>query len=79
MPHCLRDAEVCPAEYNELGLLCEDCGGCALTDLRSTAEAKGYQVLIAEGSPIVLQLILSGKADAVLGDRLSELAGEGAG
>jgi geranylgeranyl pyrophosphate synthase len=67
LPHCLRNAEVCPAEYNELGLLCEDCGACPLTDLRGAAETKGYQVLIAEGSPIVLQLILSGKADAVLG------------
>ena len=67
LPHCMRNEEVCPADYNEFGLLCEDCGGCALTQWRALAKEKGYQVLIAEGSPIVLQLILQGKADAVLG------------
>ena len=67
LPHCMRNEEVCPADYNEFGLMCQDCGGCALTEWRALAKAKGYQVLIAEGSPIVLQLILQGKADAVLG------------
>ena len=67
LPHCLRDAEKCPAEYNEIGLLCQDCGACPLTGLRSTARQKGYQVLIAEGSPIVMQIILAGQVDAVLG------------
>lgn len=67
LPHCMRNEEVCPADYNEFGLLCEDCGGCALTEWRALGREKGYQVLIAEGSPIVLQLILQGKADAVLG------------
>lgn len=67
LPHCMRNEEVCPADYNEFGLLCEDCGGCALTQWRALGREKGYQVLIAEGSPIVLQLILQGKADAVLG------------
>jgi len=67
LPHCLRDAETCPAEYNQIGLLCQDCGACQLTHLRSLARQKGYQVLIAEGSPIVMQIILAGQADAVLG------------
>ena len=67
LPHCMRNEEVCPADYNEFGLLCQDCGGCALTQWRALGREKGYQVLIAEGSPIVLQLILQGKADAVLG------------
>lgn len=67
LPHCLRKAETCPAKYSELGLLCENCGACRLTDLRARAEAKGYQVLIAEGSPVVLQIILRGQADAITG------------
>jgi geranylgeranyl diphosphate synthase type II len=25
LPHCMRNEDVCQAEYNELGLLCEDC------------------------------------------------------
>ena len=67
LPHCMRNEEVCQAEYNELGLLCEDCGACPLSEWRAMAQRKGYKVLIAEGSPIVLKLILEGHADAVLG------------
>ena len=67
LPHCMRNEEVCPAEYNELGLLCEDCGACRLSEWRAKAQRKGYKILIAEGSPIVLKLILEGHADAVLG------------
>jgi geranylgeranyl pyrophosphate synthase len=67
LPHCLRSAETCPALYNEVGLLCQDCGACRLSELRALGQELGYRVLIAEGSPIVMQLILSGQADAVLG------------
>lgn len=67
LPRCLRNEERCPAECNEIGLLCQDCGACSLTDLRATAERLGYRVLIAEGTPIVLQMILAGQADALLG------------
>ncbi len=67
LPHCLRDATKCPAKYDATGLLCEDCGRCVLTKLRAAAREKGYRVIIAEGSPVVMQLILSGQADAVLG------------
>jgi geranylgeranyl pyrophosphate synthase len=67
LPHCMRNEEVCQAKYNELGLLCEDCGACLLSEWRAMAQRKGYKVLIAEGSPIVLKLILEGHTDAVLG------------
>ena len=67
LPHCLRNVETCPARFNEFGLLCKNCGACRLSDLRRTAEQLGYQVLIAEGSPAVMQMILSGHADALLG------------
>ena len=67
LPHCLRDTEACPAEYDEFGLRCRDCGACRLTGLRELARQKGYRVLIAEGSPIVMQIILAGHIDAVLG------------
>ena len=67
LPHCMRNEEVCQAKYNEFGLLCEDCGACLLSEWRAMAQRKGYKVLIAEGSPIVLKLILEGHTDAVLG------------
>lgn len=67
LPHCLRSAEQCPAAYDQVGLLCKDCGACRLTNLRALAQQLGYQVLIAEGSPVVMQMILANRADALLG------------
>ncbi len=67
LPQCLRNAEACPAECNELGLLCQDCGACPLTELRAEARRLGYRVMIAEGSPMVMKIILGGHVDALLG------------
>ena len=67
LPHCLRSSSVCDAEYDAFGLLCNSCGACSLCDLRGDAERLGYQVMIAEGSPTVMKMILDGKADALLG------------
>lgn len=67
LPHCLRDADECPAEYDEFGLDCRKCGACEITDLQTTAEEMDYKVLVAEGSPIVLKMIVSGYADAIVG------------
>ncbi len=67
LPHCMRAAETCPAEYTPDGLTCVNCGGCRLGYLRTQAESLGYQIMIAEGSPVVMKWILSGRAEAVLG------------
>ena len=67
LPHCLKHAEGCPADYDEFGLDCEKCGACSIADFRSTAEKMGYKVLVAEGSPIVLKIIVSGHVDAITG------------
>jgi geranylgeranyl pyrophosphate synthase len=67
LPHCLKHAEGCPADYDEFGLECKKCGACSIADFRGTAEAMGYRVLVAEGSPIVLKIIVSGYVDAIVG------------
>lgn len=67
LPHCLKHAEGCPAEYDEFGLDCRKCGACTIADFRTRAEDLGYKVLVAEGSPIVLKIILSGHVDAITG------------
>ena len=67
LPHCLKHAEGCPADYDEFGLDCEKCGACSIADFRSVAENLGYKVLVAEGSPIVLKIIVSGYVDAIVG------------
>ena len=67
LPHCLKHAEGCPADYDEFGLDCRKCGACTIADFKVTAEDLGYKVLVAEGSPIVLKIIVSGYVDAIVG------------
>ncbi|HTN76884.1 MAG TPA: polyprenyl synthetase family protein [Pirellulaceae bacterium] len=67
LPHCLKHAEGCPADYDEFGLDCKKCGACSIADFRAIAENLGYKVLVAEGSPIVLKIIVSGYIDAIVG------------
>lgn len=67
LPHCLKHAEGCPAEYDEFGLDCERCGACSIADYKVRAEQLGYKVLVAEGSPVVLKIIVEGYVDGILG------------
>jgi len=67
LPQCLRDAEACRADIDEVGLTCAHCGRCVIHDLQQEAESLGYVVLVAEGSPIVMSLIESGQIQAVIG------------
>lgn len=67
LPHCLKHAEGCPADYDDYGLDCRKCGACSIADFRTVAEDLGYKVLVAEGSPIVLKIIVSGHVDAICG------------
>ncbi len=67
LPLCLRTKAECPAEIDEFGLLCQQCGRCPLGALQEQAEALGYVVLIAEGTTVVKQLLEQGKIDAVIG------------
>ncbi|MCA8988006.1 MAG: polyprenyl synthetase family protein [Planctomycetaceae bacterium] len=67
LPHCLKHAEGCPADYDEFGLDCETCGACSIADYKVKAEQLGYKVLVAEGSPIVLKIIVEGYVDGILG------------
>jgi len=67
LPHCLKHAEGCPADYDQFGLDCEKCGACSIADYKVRAEELGYKVLVAEGSPIVLKIIVAGYIDGILG------------
>ena len=67
LPHCLKHSEGCPAEYDQFGLDCEKCGACSIADYKVRAEQLGYKVLVAEGSPIVLKIIVEGYIDGILG------------
>ncbi len=67
LPHCLKHAEGCPADYDEFGLDCRQCGACSVADFKTKAEDLGYKVLVSEGTPIVLKIIVSGHIDAIVG------------
>jgi geranylgeranyl pyrophosphate synthase len=67
LPHCLKHAEGCPADYDEFGLDCRKCGACSIADYKAKAEDLGYKVLVSEGTPIVLKIIVSGHIDAIVG------------
>ncbi|MSR79614.1 MAG: DUF116 domain-containing protein [Gemmataceae bacterium] len=67
LPHCLKHAEGCPADYDDFGLDCEKCGACSVADFKTKAEKLGYKVLVSEGTPIVLKIIVSGHVDAIVG------------
>jgi geranylgeranyl pyrophosphate synthase len=67
LPHCLKNAEGCPADYDEFGLDCKKCGACSVADFKVRAEDLGYKVLVSEGTPIVLKIIVSGHIDAIVG------------
>ncbi|TWU55135.1 polyprenyl synthetase family protein [Rubripirellula reticaptiva] len=67
LPHCLKHAEGCPAEYDQFGMNCKECGACSIADFRGLAEEMGYRVLVAEGSPVVMKIIIGGYVDAVVG------------
>lgn len=67
LPHCLKHAEGCPADYDEFGLDCRRCGACSIADFKVKAEDLGYKVLVSEGTPIVLKIIVSGHVDAIVG------------
>ena len=67
LPHCLRHVKECKGSYDARGLSCAECGACALAAVKAEAESLGYTVLIAEGSPAVVEVVLRGQADAILG------------
>ena len=67
LPHCLRDSGECKGRYTPDEFICAQCGACALGDLKQEAEALGYRVVVAEGSPAVVKLLLEESFEAVLG------------
>lgn len=67
LPQCLKNSKLCKAEYDELGLLCRECGECNISFFLQEAEKLGYEVLVTDGTTVTAQLIESGKIDAVIG------------
>lgn len=67
LPQCLRERSQCTAVMDEIGLLCEECGGCVIGKFQAMAESLDYVTLIAEGTTVVTRLLEQGRVDAVIG------------
>jgi geranylgeranyl diphosphate synthase type II len=67
LPKCFRNTQNCQGTFDEVGLICAHCGRCMIDEFSTQAEQLGYSVLVAEGSPVVMSLIESGKIEAVVG------------
>ena len=67
LPKCLRHPDGCEGDIDEVGLLCHRCGRCSIGDLQAEAERLGYVVLVAEGSPVVMELLETNQVEAVVG------------
>ncbi|HEX3870767.1 MAG TPA: polyprenyl synthetase family protein, partial [Pirellulales bacterium] len=72
LPHRLKHAEGCQAEHDKCSdddqrVDCSRCPACAIDRFRARAEALGYHVLVGEGSPAVLKIIVGGQVDAICG------------
>lgn len=66
LPKCLS-ARTCCAPIDTIGLHCQACGACGITDMAAEAEELGYQVVVAEGTSSVILKVFEGQADAILG------------
>lgn len=67
LPKCMRLQDKCPAPFDDQGLLCKKCGLCSIQDLEGEAQRLGYEVLVAEGTTVVMSIIEKGKVDAIVG------------
>jgi len=67
LPQCLKSSTACQGEYDALGLLCAECGQCAIGAIQKEAERLGYAVLVAEGTTAATALFSRGDADAIIG------------
>jgi geranylgeranyl pyrophosphate synthase len=67
LPQCIRTRSKCPAEVDDVGLLCEACGSCAIGKFQTTAESLDCVTLVAEGTTVVTRLLEQGRVDAVIG------------
>jgi geranylgeranyl diphosphate synthase, type II len=67
LPRCLTSEPDCQGQWEADQLTCGDCGACVVPSLAAEARALGYGVVISEGTSSVVDSVLDGTADAVLG------------
>ncbi|MBQ9337274.1 MAG: polyprenyl synthetase family protein [Lentisphaeria bacterium] len=67
LPFCLRKQPGCPADHDDLGLICKGCGQCDIPGLSAAADELDMPVLVAESSSAVADWVEQGVIQAVVG------------
>ena len=67
LPFCLRKQPECPADHDDLGLICRNCGQCNIPYLSAEADTLDMPVLVAESSSAVADWVEQGEIQAVVG------------
>ena len=67
LPNCLASSDKCQGYNDQFGLVCNKCGHCDIAEIERKAKELGYVVLIAEGSPVVAELIKTGQIKGIVG------------
>lgn len=66
VPHCVRALD-CPAPSTILGIQCQNCGKCIVTQLSKDANQHGYLLYITTGSSAIVNILKHKPADGILG------------
>jgi geranylgeranyl pyrophosphate synthase len=67
LPHCLRNRRACRGHYDRERFICGACGSCDIGRLQGEARHLGYKVLVAEGTPGVVETLARERIGAILG------------
>ncbi len=67
LPRCLASSKECQGTMDHVGLICNHCQRCDISGIEKKAQEMGYVSLIAEGSPIVAELIKTGQISGIIG------------
>ena len=67
LPDCLASSKHCQGQEDQFGLICQNCGNCVIESIEKKAKELGYLVLVAEGSPVVAELIKTGQIQGIVG------------
>lgn len=67
LPQCLRNSQSCKGSFDELGLLCSECGECIIPTFLREAENLGYITIVTEGTTVATRLVENGNVDAIIG------------
>ena len=65
--HCMKSSEHCKAGITDDGIICEGCGSCIITKIKSEAERLGYKFYVVPGGSMVFKILERIRPEACMG------------